>query len=228
MLKTTAKITLTLSIIVAVIDLIIGYGVGNMFGYYGNVDFTITLGIAIICALLIFISFTILISASSKSDKHDSAKNKVVANNNKIITVKNFFIGLSAFLSLSLLGGFNGIGIALGALGLAVVCTAGIGLVIVIPLLCLFGWFVKNLSDALTGKNTKQGVITEIQEKALRGEQIKTTSFSPAQQSLNTYIYQVYKNPGVNLTIINQLKQKGWNDQQINLAIDLASKTISQ
>jgi hypothetical protein len=140
--------------------------------------------------------------------------------NNKVITIKNFFAGLFLVLFLSLFGGFDGFQSILFTLAFAVVCTAGISLLIIVPLFCLLGWFAIEIYKF--SQRQKQSVATE-QEDSEVGYQ-GSNSFSQAQQSLNNYILQIFNNPGISLTVINQLKQRGWNDQQISTAIDWARK----
>ena len=144
-----------------------------------------------------------------------------------ISTVQSFFVGLPiVFLCLAAFtGSFSN---ALSLLLISVVCTAGIGLVIWVPL-CLFaGWIALTVAKQITSTartSNRDGAArnaAERTEASIRQQAIARTVLqgsTPQERiALDEYIRRAVRLGHTYDRILTTLRQQGWSETEISQA----------
>ena len=113
---------------------------------------------------------------------------------------------------ISLVTGNGGTGLAF--LALSIICTAGISLVIYIPVSYALGSLVERYVFRVVYVSPKKG------KKELKNA-------SPAIKTISNYIDQVIGSGNPELTAIDGLRKAGWKDDQINAALAARRSTAA-
>jgi hypothetical protein len=127
------------------------------------------------------------------------------------------------FISLALLAG--GIENAWIILWTSVVCTAGISLLIWVPLWWFVGWVIIKIFESLTGRTIAGGADIEETQAISSGE---TVAISSDQKSLINYIEKAKKQGMSETQISNRLKAQGWGEDEIQQAQYFARESLGE
>lgn len=114
------------------------------------------------------------------------------------------------FISLALIsGGFQP---ALQIIQISIICTAGISLVVWIPLCWFVGWVAIKMIENASGRTLIPYDSMEIRSDALRQQNI---SLTPQNISLIDYIEKGIKQGWSESQITSRLRAQGWEDEEI-------------
>ncbi len=127
------------------------------------------------------------------------------------------------FISLALLAG--GIENAWMILWMSVICTAGISLLIWIPLWWFVGWIIIKIFESLTGRTIAGGIDAEATQVVSSGQ---TVPISSNQKSLIDYIEKAKKQGMSETQISSRLKAQGWGEDEIQQAQSFARESLGE
>jgi hypothetical protein len=127
------------------------------------------------------------------------------------------------FISLALLAG--GIENAWIILWTSVVCTAGISLLIWVPLWWFVGWIIIKIFESLTGRTIAGGVDAEATHIVSTGQ---TVPISSDQKSLIDYIEKASRQGLSETQISSRLKAQGWGEDEIQQAQSFARESLGE
>jgi len=127
------------------------------------------------------------------------------------------FIGLPiAFIFLIIFAG--GIQNAGQIFLLSVVCTAGISLLIWVPLWWFIGWMLIKIYESVTGRS----ILRETSSGSIVVPSNYQTSLTHDQIALKNYIEQSTRQGFSETQIVSRLRAQGWGDEEIQQAQLLA------
>lgn len=106
----------------------------------------------------------------------------------------------------------NGIGNAISILVFSILCTAGVSLVIWIPLWWLMGWITLAIARAIAKSQPDSS------------NNVATSTPNPDRQALLNYIKLARSKGFSDSQISTRLRVEGWNDAEIASAQQLASE----
>jgi hypothetical protein len=151
-----------------------------------------------------------------------------------IRSVQSFVVGLP-LVFLCLVAATGSLSNAFWLLVGSVVCTAGIGLVVWIPLSLVVGWAALTLAKEIantTGISNRDGVVrnsTERTESVVRQQAIARTisqNTTPQEQiALDEYIRRAIRLGHTYERILSTLTEQGWKESEIHQAFQAATSS---
>jgi hypothetical protein len=108
-------------------------------------------------------------------------------------------------------------------LSMSVVCTAGISLVIWIPLWWFVGWVIIKIFESLTGRTVGGEATGDAVYSTPTGQSVPVSS---DQKSLIDYIEKASRNGLSETQITSRLKAQGWKDEEIQQAQDFLGNSL--